>query len=371
MCKINGVKLTEMREKAGMSQNALAKKLGVAESTISNYETGRSNPSEEKVDKICFILKINKDDIEIHDVGYSFSDSMGKTYEKYRRAKGFRHYMTSVDFENWINEQRDFDAETETSEVSNALRYPLTVGNKKYITINPLFVHIPDWQRSTDMVKAKEIEENFNESKFDPIKVFLIDGKLYVADGAHRLAAFIMKNNLLRKAEKLKILVEIIDCKTMCEAVLVFLGQQSGRKGMSTNDMYRAGVEANVEEYLNFKEIFDENNIQITAETERKENPIGRIRPSRELLRMSKSKQAALRRAISMIIELNWCGSTEKNAFNTRNIKVLLRMEGIHGDATMDLLKRHCNGAAYYESKVFPIKSQAQLFDVLESEISK
>lgn len=27
MCKINGVKLTEMREKAGMSQNALAKKL--------------------------------------------------------------------------------------------------------------------------------------------------------------------------------------------------------------------------------------------------------------------------------------------------------------------------------------------------------
>lgn len=38
MCKINGVKLTEMREKAGMSQNALAKKLGVAESTISNYE---------------------------------------------------------------------------------------------------------------------------------------------------------------------------------------------------------------------------------------------------------------------------------------------------------------------------------------------
>lgn len=110
MCKINGVKLTEMREKAGMSQNALAKRLGVAESTISNYETGRSNPSEDKVDKICFILKIHKDDIEIHDVGYSFSDSMGKTYEKYRRAKGFRHYMTSVEFENWINGQRDFDA---------------------------------------------------------------------------------------------------------------------------------------------------------------------------------------------------------------------------------------------------------------------
>ena len=74
MCKINGVKLTEMREKAGMSQKALAKELGVTENTISNYETGKSNPSEGKVKKLCFILKINKDDIEIHDVGYSFSE---------------------------------------------------------------------------------------------------------------------------------------------------------------------------------------------------------------------------------------------------------------------------------------------------------
>ena len=371
MCKINGVKLTEMREKAGMSQNALEKKRGVAESTISNYETGRSNPSEEKVDKICFILKINKDDIEIHDVGYSFSDSMGKTYEKYRRAKGFRHYMTSVDFENWINEQRDFDAEMETSEVSNALRYPLTVGNKKYITINPLFVHIPDWQRSTDMVKAKEIEENFNESKFDPIKVFLIDGKLYVADGAHRLAAFIMKNNLLGKAEKLKILVEIIDCKTMCEAVLVFLGQQAGRKPMSVSDMYRAGIEANEEDYINFKMIFDAYNIQISADLNRKENPIGKVTPTMNLLRMAKRRPESLKHAIVMIKELNWCGSTEKNAFTQRNINVLLKMESIHGTETLNLLKKHCSGAAFYESKVFPVKSNAQLFDILESEVNK
>lgn len=215
-----------------------------------------------------------------------------------------------------------------------------------------------------------EIKTNFTESKFDPIKGFLYGDKLWAADGAHRNAAIALLNSESGEEDQREILVEIIDC-TMHEAIMTFLGQQSGRKGMSTNDMYRAGVEANVEEYLNFKEIFDENNIQITAETERKENPIGRIRPSRELLRMSKSKQAALRRAISMIIKLNWCGSTEKNTFNTRNIKVLLRMEGIHGDATLDLLKKHCNGATYYESKVFPIKSNAQLFDILESEVNK
>lgn len=46
MCKINGVKLTEMRKKAGMSQKTLAKQIGVAESTISNYETGRTDPTD-------------------------------------------------------------------------------------------------------------------------------------------------------------------------------------------------------------------------------------------------------------------------------------------------------------------------------------
>lgn len=366
MCKINGVKLTEMREKAGMSQKALAKELGVTENTISNYETGKSNPSEGKVDKICFILKINKDDIEIHDVGYDFAGSMGKTYEKYRKAKGFRHYMTSVEFENWIDEQRETDVETEISEVRGALKYPMTIGNKKYITINPLFVHIPEWQRSTDMAKAKEIEENFNESKFDPIKVFLIDGKLYVADGAHRLAAFIM-----RKEEKLKILVEIIDCKTMCEAVLVFLGQQAGRKPMSVSDMYRAGIEANEEDYINFKMIFDAYNIQISADLNRKENPIGKVTPTMNLLRMAKRRPESLKHAIVMIKELKWCGSVEKNAFTQRNINVLLKMESIHGTETLNLLKKHCSGAAFYESKVFPVKSNAQLFDILESEINK
>lgn len=370
MCKINGVKLSEMREKAGMSQNALAKKLGVAESTISNYETGRSNPPEDKVEKLCFILKINKDDIEIHDVGYSFSESVSKTVKQYRQRKDFQRLMVPGELEAWIQEKKTISDEKEKATLKNKLRSAVTLGYKKFITIDPTCIHIPVWQRDTDMTKVMEIKTNFTESKFDPIKGFLYGDKLWVADGAHRNAAIALLNSESGEEDQREILVEIIDC-TMHEAIMTFLGQQSGRKGMSTNDMYRAGVKANVEEYLNFKEIFDESNIQITAETERKENPIGRIRPSRELLRMSKSKQAALRRAISMIIELNWCGSTEKNAFNTRNIKVLLRMEGIHGDATLDLLKKHCNGAAYYESKVFPIKSQAQLFDVLESEINK
>lgn len=140
---------------------------------------------------------------------------------------------------------------------------------------------------------------------------------------------------------------------------------------MSVSDMYRAGIEANEEDYINFKTIFDAYDIQITADLNRKENPIGKVTPSKNLLRMAKRKPESLRRAISMIKQLNWCGSTEKNAFTQRNINVLLKMESIHGTETLNLLKKHCSGAVFYESKVFPVKSNAQLFDVLESEINK
>lgn len=370
MCKINGVKLTEMREKAGMSQKALAKELGVTENTISNYETGKSNPSEGKVKKLCFILKINKDDIEIHDVGYDFVHATSKTYAHYSNLNGFRHYMTPIEIEELIDKERNFDSETEFADVASVINFPMIIGNKKYVVINPLYIHVPDWQRTTDMAKVMEIKVNFDESKFDPIKVFIVKGKMYVADGAHRLTAYVLTNKELDKKDKKKILVEIIDC-TMYEALRVFLEQQSGRKQMSISDMFRAGIKANLPDYIGFKKIFDDHNIQITADLEKKENPIGKIVPSKRVLKMAKLKPESLKHAISMIEELNWCGSTEKNAFTQRNINVLLKMESIHGTETLNLLRKHCSGAAFYESKVFPVKSNAQLFDVLESEINK
>ena len=117
--------------------------------------------------------------------------------------------------------------------------------------------------------------------------------------------------------------------------------------------------------------IFDAYNIQISADLNRKENPIGKVTPTMNLLRMAKRRPESLKHAIVMIKELNWCGSTEKNAFTQRNINVLLKMESIHGTETLNLLKKHCSGAAFYESKVFPVKSNAQLFDILESEVNK
>ena len=73
MCKINGKKLGELRTKAGVSQKELAKELGMSVSTVQNYEYGKSEPSTDIANRICMFLKINRGEIEIHDVGYDLS----------------------------------------------------------------------------------------------------------------------------------------------------------------------------------------------------------------------------------------------------------------------------------------------------------
>ena len=78
MCKINGKKLGELRTKAGVSQKELAKELGMSVSTVQNYEYGKSEPSTDIANRICMFLKINRGEIEIHDVGYDFTHGESK-----------------------------------------------------------------------------------------------------------------------------------------------------------------------------------------------------------------------------------------------------------------------------------------------------
>ena len=211
------------------------------------------------------------------------------------------------------------------------------------------------------MAKATEIAENFNDEKYDPVKAYLYDGLLYVADGAHRIIAFIID-------KKLKILVEVLGCNEH-EAILTFLDQQSGRKSMTINDMYRAGVKANIKEYLHFKELFENYNIQITAEKNKLDNPIGEIKPSSTILRMVENDREMLEKTINLIQKLEWSGSS-KNAFILRNFSVLKRMYANFGEDVEEKLLKHCKGATFYESKVLPIKSNAELYDMLSESVS-
>ena len=374
MCKINGKKLGELRTKAGISQKQLASEMGLSTSAIKNYEHGTSNPSDDKVDRICMILKINRGDIEMHDVGYNFMDQRSKTVEKMRQKKGFVRISTPEQTEIWIADRCKKDDSEVKSEIKSAFNNSFGIGQKRYILIDPTFVHVPDWQRDTDMAKATEIAKNFNEDKFDPIKAYATpNGMLDIADGLHRIVALIMYNEEMekqnRKEDKLKALVEILNCDEY-DAALTFLGQQSGRKPMTVSDTYRAGIKANVEEYVEFKSLFESENIQITAEKEHLSNPVGKITPSATALRWVMRDREILLKAIHLIKKLEWCGS-EKNAFVLRNFATIKKLYANYGNEVDTMLLLNCKGAVFYESKVVPIKSNAELYDMLSAEISK
>ena len=374
MCKINGKKLGELRTKAGVSQKELAREIGVSPQSISHYENGITNPEDINIEKICMILKIKKEDIEIHDVGYNFMDRESKTVHRARLQKGFVRISTPEQTEIWIVNKCKKNNNEVKSEIKSAFKSAFGIGQKRYILIEPTFVHVPEWQRDTDMAKAIEIAENFNEDKFDPIKAYVTpNGTLDIADGLHRIVALIMYNEQMRNhgkaEEQIKALVEILNCDEY-NAALTFLGQQSGRKPMTVSDTYRAGIKANVKEYVEFKSLFESENIQITADKERLSNPVGKITPSATALRWVMRDRKMLLKAINLIKRLEWCGS-EKNAFVLRNFSTIKKLYSNYGDEVESKLLENCKGAVFYESKVVPVKSNAELFDILSAEISK
>lgn len=68
--------------------------------------------------------------------------------------------------------------------------------NYEYKQINSAFIFTdPDYQRNLDMNRVKRIVSNFNPNLVNPPKVSYRDGKYYVFDGQHTLAALKMKNH--------------------------------------------------------------------------------------------------------------------------------------------------------------------------------
>jgi transcriptional regulator with XRE-family HTH domain len=56
-----GKRLTEMRKKAGLTQVALAKKLGIPRSTYSNYENGKREPDLKTLQNIASFFEVSTD----------------------------------------------------------------------------------------------------------------------------------------------------------------------------------------------------------------------------------------------------------------------------------------------------------------------
>lgn len=55
------VRLKELRERAGFSQAVLAKKVGVAQSTVGMWESGRNKPENSKLEALATLFNVSTD----------------------------------------------------------------------------------------------------------------------------------------------------------------------------------------------------------------------------------------------------------------------------------------------------------------------
>lgn len=178
-------------------------------------------------------------------------------------------YMTSKQVEETMQKARkeqEFIGKTEKESVKVIVATAKRNGNfgdKTLVCIDPVYVHIPVWQRKLYVPAATNIGENYNRHKWEVPKVlYLPSGKLICVDGMHRLyGAFLGKIETVT--------VELITDMTEKEAIQLFL-DQTARRPMSPADTYKAGVKAGRTDCLTLKELAGRYHIAIRGTKKRK-----------------------------------------------------------------------------------------------------
>lgn len=79
--KINYALLKSTREKLGITQKAMAEKIGVSRVSMSMYETGDQSPTQEMLEKIAAAYQMPVEELT-RGVSYDLMDGLVSVYEK-------------------------------------------------------------------------------------------------------------------------------------------------------------------------------------------------------------------------------------------------------------------------------------------------
>ena len=105
-------------------------------------------------------------------------------------------------------EAEGIDSKTEMIIVKNLVENAKTnsrIGDKILISIEPKYIHYPEWQREIRVPKALEIGNNYDSKRWGLPAYWYHDGILEAIEGQHRTyGAF--------KAGKESVVGEIIEC---------------------------------------------------------------------------------------------------------------------------------------------------------------
>lgn len=240
---------------------------------------------------------------------------------------------------------------------------------KAIISINPLLIHVPDWQRELRVSTVKKIGSEFSPYKWDLPKIMHKNNKFYVVDGMHRVIGAYFGNMKL-------IQVEVLIGITEAEAVDLFLSQQDDRKNMTPVDTYSAALVAKKEEYVRLKAICDRNHIAVKGDRNPVENPIGVLTSVSDGTKMSKFCPDLLDRILKLIVNLQWNGGKtyrEGKAFSAKVLRVFKKLYAYYAGRETDMervLLNNCKGSKYFNDNLSE-KWQDSLFDFLSNVIER
>ena len=247
------------------------------------------------------------------------------------------------------------------------------IGDKMLINIPPTYVHIPDWQRKCDMVKAKSIGLNYNPCKWDVPKVIYCNGKFECVDGMHRIVgAFLGQDTIIKKNGTGDVVVELLDISES-EAIELFLNQSKDRKHMSPADYFNASLRAGKPEYILMRDICTVNGVQIKG-YDFVQNPIGTFTSILDGVNMCKTNPETFKRIIAFIAKLQWNDiSSDYGAFSAKYIRIFKKLYAYYANdvaAMESIIAKYCSGSAWFIDKAMRT-SQEELFDELSSLVSK
>ena len=73
-----GKRLSDLRKEKGLSQEALANKLGISKASISCYESGKKKPTYERLTEIAYVLEVDVN--YFLGTNYQIKTNDGRTY---------------------------------------------------------------------------------------------------------------------------------------------------------------------------------------------------------------------------------------------------------------------------------------------------
>lgn len=286
-----------------------------------------------------------------------------------------RTYLNPMETEEILGKARK---DAEISEVTerevvkgwlNQAKLSGKFGDKILLCVNPIYIHIPTWQRKLYIPKAESIGNHYNPHKWDTPKVLFINGKLYVIEGQHRIyGAFLGKKD--------NVVVEVLTGVSEAEAIEIFLDQGKDRRGISPQDKYGAAIEAGKPEYLELKRICEKNKVRVKGDLNSIKNPVGIFSSISDGVGMAKSNPELLDRILMMIGKLQWNVSTDESdgkAYSAKVIRVFKKLYAYYSgnEKTMEnILLTNCKGGEYFNNNLAK-RGQDVMFDYLANIIEQ